>query len=76
MKKVITAIGNNILNENLKKINKYEIIGKDIQYKEGILEFLQLKNDVDVLILSELLEGQIDFKALISKILKIIGEVM
>ena len=71
MKKVITAIGNNILNENLRKINKYEIIGKDIQYKEGILEFLQLKNDVDVLILSELLEGQIDFKALISKILKI-----
>ncbi|MBR3697053.1 MAG: hypothetical protein IKM97_02100 [Clostridia bacterium] len=70
MKKIITAIGNNILNENLIKLNKYEIIGRDIQYKEGILEFLKENKNVDVLIISELLDGDVDFKDLISKILK------
>ena len=71
MKKIITAIGNNILNDNLKKTNRYEIIGKDIQYKEGILEVLQYEKNIDVLIISEILDGQIEFKRLISNILKL-----
>ena len=40
MKKIITAINNPKLNEQLKKENKFEIIGKDIQYKEAIIEIL------------------------------------
>lgn len=70
MKKIITAIGNNILNEKLKETGKYEILGKDIQYKEGILEFIKEKEAVDVLIISELLSGELDFKELIREIQK------
>lgn len=71
MKKIITAIGNNIVNENLEKSEKYKVLGKDIQYKEGILEFLNKEKDIDILIISEILDGEIEFKKLISKILKI-----
>ena len=40
MKKIITAINNPNLNEKLKQENNLEIICKDIQYKEAILEIL------------------------------------
>ena len=44
MKKIITAVNNPNLNEKLKNENYIEVIGKDIQYKEGILEFLEKNN--------------------------------
>ncbi len=68
MKKIITAIGNEILNRKLNEEKNLEIIGEDIQYKEGILEFLEKEKNIDFLILSELLPGQIDIKELIEKI--------
>ena len=68
MKKIITAIGNENLNRKLNKEKNLEIIGEDIQYKEGILEFLEKEKNIDFLILSELLPGQIDIKELIEKI--------
>ena len=71
MKKIITAIGNNIINKKLKYSDNYEILGQDIQYKEGIIEFLSKEKNVDILIMSEILEGEIEFKKLISEILKI-----
>ena len=71
MKKIITAIGNNIVSDNLIKSENYKILSKDIQYREGVLEFLNEVKDVDILIISEILDGEIEFKKLISKILKI-----
>lgn len=68
MKKIITAIGNPILNRYLKRNPLFEIISEDIQYQEGILEFLEKQNQVDFLILSELLPGEFEIKELISKI--------
>ena len=68
MKKVITAIGNENLNRKLNEEKNLEIIGEDIQYKEGILEFLEKEKNIDFLILSELLPGQIDIRELIEKI--------
>lgn len=68
MKKIITAIGNEILNRKLNEEKNLEIFGEDIQYKEGILEFLEKEKNIDFLILSELLPGQIDIKELIEKI--------
>ncbi len=65
MKKVITAIGDKNLNQKLKQENSIEI--EDIPYKEGIIEFLENKQ-IDFLILSELLPGEIDLKELIEKI--------
>ena len=38
MKKIITAINNPKLHEELNKEKNFEIIGKDIQYKEAILD--------------------------------------
>ena len=67
MKKVITAIGNKNLNQKLKQENSLEIVTEDIPYKEGIIEFLENKQ-IDFLILSELLPGEIDLKELIEKI--------
>lgn len=68
MKKIITAIGNEILNKKLKKENDFEVIIEDIQYKEGIIEYLEKENNIDILIISELLPGNIELKELIKKI--------
>lgn len=65
MKKIITAIGNQNLNQSLRKESTFEILTQDIPYKEGILEFLEQK-DADFLILSELLPGEIELKELIA----------
>ncbi len=67
MKKIVTAIKNNILNQKLREESNIEII-KDIQYKEGIIEFLEKENNIDFLIISELLPGDITIKELIEKI--------
>lgn len=68
MKKIITAIGNEILNKKLKKENDFEVIIEDIQYKEGVIEYLEKENNIDFLIISELLPGNIELKELIEKI--------
>lgn len=68
MKKIITAIGNEILNKKLKKENDFEVIIEDIQYKEGIIEYLEKESNIDILIISELLPGNIELKELIEKI--------
>ena len=41
MKKILTAVDNPTLNIRLKEEKDIKIIGKDIPYKEGILEFLE-----------------------------------
>lgn len=68
MKKIITAINNPKLNEELKKEKKFEVIGKDIQYKEAILEILEQEKDIELLIISEEIPGEITFEKLIEKI--------
>ena len=69
MKKIITAIGNELLNNQIKKYQNVQIVLNDIQYKEGILEVLEENIDIDTIIISELLQGEIALKDLISKIL-------
>ena len=59
-------MGNENLNQKLKKENIFEIV--DIQYQEGILELLEKDNEIDFLILNELLPGNIDIRKLIEKI--------
>ena len=68
MKKIITAINNPKLNEELKKERNFEIIGKDIQYREAILEILEKNKNIDLIILSEKIEGEIKLEKLIEKI--------
>lgn len=69
--KIVTAIGDTYINENLKNENDIEIIGKDIPYQEGILEILCERKDIDLLILSNNILGEYDFLELINKIIKV-----
>lgn len=68
MKKIITAIGNEILNNNLKKEVDIQVIMNDIQYKEGIIEVLEENSEIDIIICNNLLQGEITIKELINKI--------
>ncbi len=68
IKKIITAINNPSLNEKLKKEKDFEIVGKDLLYKEAILEILEEDKNIDIIILSENLMGEIEIEKLIKKI--------
>ena len=68
MKKIITAIGDKKLNEELKKYENIEILTLDIPYKEGILEVLENEKNIDILIFNEEIDGQIEFEDLIDTI--------
>ena len=70
IKNIITAIGNKSLNEKLVK-EKYNVLCTDIQYKEGILEFLEANSRVDYIVLNEDSDGNISLEELISEIKKI-----
>lgn len=71
MTKIITAIDNPDLNEEIKKEKNVEIICKDIQYKEGILEILEKNSEIDYILIEEKLPGEIELNNLIDKIIEI-----
>ncbi len=68
--KVITALDNPKFIKKLKE-EKYEIIGKDIQYREAIIEILERAKKVDLIIVSEKIPGEINIENLIAQIHKI-----
>lgn len=71
MKKIITAMNDPSVNNELKKEKNIEILYKDIQYKEGILEILENKKlEINYIIIDEKLPGQIEIEKLIEKILE------
>lgn len=53
MKNIITAIGDEKLNNILSKYENINVLYKDIQYEEGVLETLNIENKVDLLIISD-----------------------
>lgn len=68
---ILTAINNEKIFKELKNKNNIKIISNDVQYKEGILEILEKNKNIDFIILSENLTGQIKIEELIKKIKKI-----
>lgn len=70
MKRIITALGNSILNDELKKYSKYDVKSEDILYQEGLIDYLT-QNEVDVIILSGLLQGQFSLVEFINEIRKL-----
>ena len=68
MKKIITALGNPLLNDKLKEEEDLKILTKDIQYQDGIFESLEKEHKIDYLILSEILLGEYKIENLIEKI--------
>ena len=68
MKKIITAIGNEFINNELKKEKNLNVILNDIQYKEGIVESLEKENEVDYIIINSALQGETKIEDLIKQI--------
>jgi len=75
IKKIITAIGNPILNNELKELEEFAVIGNDIQYQDGILELLEIDNKINFIIISELIPGEYKIEELIGKINNINNEI-
>ena len=71
IKKILTAIGNPFLNNELKKTENFEIIGNDIQYQEGIFEAFEINKNINFIILSQLLPGELKIEEIIDNILTI-----
>ena len=65
---IITAINNEKIFKKLENQNNINIISKDIQYKEGIIELLGKNKNVHYIIINENLNGQIKIEQLIKKI--------
>ena len=68
---IITALGNPILNKELNNLNTYNILAPDIQYQDGVIEILEEKSNINLLILSELLPGDFSIYDFINEIKKI-----
>ena len=68
MKKIITAIDNPKIYNEIKKIKEIKIIAKDLIYKEAILEILEKNKNIDIIIIYEKILGEINFFELIKKI--------
>lgn len=72
--KIITAINNKLLNEKL--IEKgFDVICKDIQYQDGIFEQLEKSQDVDVIIISSVLPGNIRIERIVNKIKELVKKI-
>ena len=69
MKKKILIATNKKIERKIKK--EIEIVSENIQYKEAIIEILEINNKIDYIIFSEDLIGEINNKELINRILKI-----
>ena len=68
MKKIITAINNPKLNNKLNKEKNIEIICKDIQYKDAIIEILNKNKNIDIIFINEKIPGEINNEKLIKNI--------
>ncbi len=70
MIKIITAINNPNLNNELKREINIKVIGRDIQYREGVLELLEKNTEINYIIIDEKLPGEIELNKLVEKIIE------
>lgn len=68
MKTIILAIDNYKIYEEIKKEKKIKILGRDLIYKEAIIEILEKNNNIDFIFLYEKILGNINLFDLIKKI--------
>ena len=67
IKKIITALLNNKINEELNKDSEIQVLSEDILYQDAVRELLNENNDVDFLLLNENLPGE-EIESFIEKI--------
>ena len=68
--RVLTALGNPTVAEELKKSN-INIVTNDIQYQEGIIEYLHENKNLNFIIIDEKIPGYIGIEKLINNIRRI-----
>ena len=73
--KTIVALGKKEEYDAIKRNSRYEVLNNDILYREGILEFLESQSDVELIITSKNLPGEIEFEELKKQIKKINKEI-
>ena len=66
--KVLIAIYEETIKEELQSIKEIQIMNKNIEYREGILEVLEKNTIIETIIISYNLPGQISIQELIRKI--------
>lgn len=71
MIKILTALGNPSLNNELRKYSEFKVIAKDIQYIEGIIEILEINSNINYIIISEFLDDKNKIENLIDEIIMI-----
>ena len=71
MKKIITALQNEKVNQKLSEQKDIKIMINDIQYQEGIIEILEIDSNIDFILFSELLPGEMTIEQLVEKIKQI-----
>ena len=69
MTSILTALGNPIVNSELKKYEKYDVVGEDLQYQEAVFDMLAIEKP-QVIILSGLLQGQFEFLEFVLEVKK------
>lgn len=57
---IITAIGNETINKKMQEHTGINIVGNDIQYQEAVIEILEKNVNIDLLILSSILPGELN----------------
>jgi len=57
---LITAVGNENLNKKIKEYSEINVIGTDIQYQEAVIEIMEKNKEIDLLILSSILPGELN----------------
>ncbi len=73
---ILTAIGDQNLNNTLRYESEFEVVENDILYREGILEYLEKNNKIDLIIIYEKISGEIDLINLIKNIKIINNEII
>lgn len=69
MKKIVTAMGNDVLNLELKRFAKYDLVADDLFCQDMLITCIN-NYEVDTIIISGLLQGQWDLEEFVSKIRK------
>lgn len=69
MRNIITAIGNEELNNILNGRSEINIVNPDIQYQEGIIEAIEMYPNIDMVILSEDIIGNLELEDLLRSII-------
>ena len=67
MKKIITAIENSKLLKKIKEEKNIQFLYNNLQYREAILEILEKNKNIDLILISENLPGEISIEDLLKK---------